>query len=61
MTDLITALALAVAIEGALYSLFPEGMKKVMLHAIAQPPRNLRAAGIIAAVAGVGVVWLVRG
>ena len=61
MADLLTALALAVAIEGALYALFPEAMKKMIRHALAQPPGNLRTAGVAAAVVGVGVVWLVRG
>ncbi len=61
MADLLTALALAVAIEGALYALFPEAMKKMMRHALAQPPGSLRTAGVAAAVVGVVVVWLVRG
>ncbi len=45
MADLLTALALAVAIEGTLYALFPEAMKKMMRHALEQPPGNLRTAG----------------
>ncbi len=61
MTDLLTALALAVAIEGSLYALFPEAMKKMMLHVLAQPVGHLRAVGLVAAMAGVSVVWLVRG
>lgn len=61
MTDLLTALALAIAIEGALYALFPDAMKKMMLQVLAQPPGHLRAAGLLAATGGVAVVWLVRG
>jgi uncharacterized protein len=61
MTDLMTALALAVTIEGILYALFPEGMKRMMAEAIKQPPALLRIAGLAAAVAGVFVLWLVRG
>ena len=61
MTDLMTALALAIAIEGPLYALFPEAMKKMMMHVLAQPATHLRTAGLVAAVAGVSVVWLVRG
>ena len=61
MTDLMTALALAVAIEGALYALFPEAMKKMMLHVLAQPVSQLRTFGMVATVVGVSVVWLVRG
>ncbi len=61
MSDLITALGLAIAIEGGLYALFPDGMKKMMMHALAQPPNYLRIAGLAAAAAGVAIVWLVRG
>ena len=61
MTDLLTALALAVALEGIAYALFPEGMKRMMRIAIEQPVVNLRAAGLTAAVLAVGVVWLIRG
>lgn len=61
MADLVTALALAIAIEGALYALFPDGMKRLMLEIQDLPPRVLRGAGLGAAVLGVGVVWMVRG
>lgn len=61
MSDLFTALALAMAIEGALYALFPDAMRRMMAHVLEMPPRNLRAVGITAAVIGVGIVWLIRG
>lgn len=60
MADLLTALGLAVAIEGLLYALFPNAMKKMMLQVLAQPQSSLRTAGLVAAIAGVGVVWLIR-
>ena len=58
---LITALALAITIEGIAYALFPDGMKKLMAQVMTMPSANMRAAGIAAAVAGVFVIWLVRG
>lgn len=61
MSDLLAALGLAIAIEGAAYALFPGPMKKMLLRVLAEPPSHLRAAGLAAAVAGVGLVWLVRG
>jgi len=61
MSDLITAVGLAVAIEGLLYALFPDGMKAAMAKLQTQPSPHLRTAGLVAAVVGVGVVWLVRG
>ena len=59
--DLITALALVLVIEGALYALFPDAMKRMMVSIADMPAEILRNAGLIAAVIGVGIVWLVRG
>ena len=61
MTDLLAALGLAIAIEGVIYAAFPDAMKKFMVQVLAQPANHLRRAGLIAAFAGVFVVWLVRG
>ncbi|WP_448208738.1 DUF2065 domain-containing protein [Azospirillum sp. sgz302134] len=60
MTDFLTALALMLVIEGALYALFPNAMRRVIVEALALPENQLRAAGLLAAVAGVGFVWLLR-
>ncbi|HEX4185980.1 MAG TPA: DUF2065 domain-containing protein [Stellaceae bacterium] len=60
MSDLWTGLALALVIEGALYALFPEGMKRAAARALSIPPQALRMAGLAAACVGVAVVWLVR-
>ncbi|MCK5779256.1 MAG: DUF2065 domain-containing protein [Rhodospirillales bacterium] len=61
MTEFLTALGLAIVIEGVCYALFPNAMKKMMLNVIGQPVSILRAFGIGAAAAGVIIVWLVRG
>ena len=61
MTDLMTALALAITIEGALYAFFPDAMKRMMLTVLAQPQGILRTAGLTALVIGVGIIWLIRG
>lgn len=61
MSDLLTALGLAIAIEGALYTLFPSAMKAMMVKVIEQPLGHLRGAGLAAAVFGVAVVWMIRG
>lgn len=60
MTDFITALGLAIVIEGVCYALFPEGMKKLMLSVLEQPAQTLRFAGISAALLGFAIVWLMR-
>lgn len=61
MTDFVTALGLAIVIEGVCYALFPDAMKKMMLHVIGQPVSTLRAFGIGAALLGVVIVWFIRG
>jgi hypothetical protein len=61
MDDFLTAIGLAVAIEGLVYALFPDGMKRMLVQVLAQPPATLRVAGLVAAAAGVGIVWWVRG
>ncbi len=60
MQDLATALALVLVIEGIIYALFPEGMKRMAARAMAVPPQILRATGLLAAAVGVVIVWLLR-
>jgi uncharacterized protein len=60
MSDLGTALALVLVIEGVLYALFPEGMKRMVVQMLAVPAPMLRAVGLAAACLGVGLVWLLR-
>lgn len=60
MTDLLTALALALAIEGALYALFPEAMQRFIRQVMEAPPATLRVFGAVALVAGLGAIWLIR-
>ena len=61
MSDLLTALALALVIEGALYALFPGAMKKMLVQVLAQPESHMRTAGLAAALVGVAIVWVIRG
>ena len=61
MIDFVVAVALILVIEGAVYALFPAGMKRLMAWVLDEPESTLRTAGLIAVVIGVGVVWLVRG
>lgn len=61
MKDFLTAVALAIAIEGAAYALFPDAMKRMMARVLTQPTSMLRTAGLIAAAVGVAVVWAIRG
>ncbi|MBL8688865.1 MAG: DUF2065 domain-containing protein [Rhodospirillaceae bacterium] len=61
MEDALLAVGLVLALEGVLYALFPEGMRRALAMAVSLPPDQLRFAGLAAAVIGVGIVWLIRG
>ncbi len=58
--DLVIAFALVLVIEGLLYALFPEAMKRMMVAALSMPSSSMRTAGLLAAIIGVGIVWLIR-
>lgn len=60
MHDFLTAIALAMVIEGVAYALFPDKMKQMMVRALALPPSVLRLGGLAAAVLGVLLVAIVR-
>lgn len=61
MDAFITAMGLAIAIEGIAYALFPDGMKQMMAQMMTQPSSSLRKLGLLATATGVAVVWLIRG
>ncbi len=60
MNDLLSAVAIALFLEGAAYALFPDAMKRAMLHVLAQPPSTLRLTGLVVAASAVAAVWLLR-
>ena len=61
MTDLLTALALVLVLEGALWAISPDGMKRAAVVALGMANQQLRTGGLIAAGLGVFLVWLMRG
>ena len=61
MSDFVVAIGLVLAIEGILFAAFPAVVKRAMTHVVETPDNALRLVGIISAVIGVVVVWLVRG
>ena len=61
MSDIATAIGLVLALEGALYALFPEQMKTMAKRVLQSPGDSLRIAGVVSVALGVGLVWLVRG
>jgi uncharacterized protein len=61
MSDLVAALGLVLVIEGIVFALFPDGLKRKLIAALEMPSSTLRTFGLLAAVTGLAVVWMVRG
>lgn len=61
LDHLLAGFAVAVAIEGLAYALFPGFMRRMLATlALAQEDR-LRIGGLVAACLGVGIAWLLAG
>ena len=61
MSDVVTAVGLVLALEGALYALFPDLMKRMGAQIVGTPGDTLRMVGVTSAILGVALVGLVRG
>jgi uncharacterized protein len=61
MSDFLAALGLFFVIEGICLAAFPLSAKRAMAAVLAMPDAPLRVAGIVSAVVGLVIVWLVRG
>jgi uncharacterized protein len=61
MSDFIVALGLVFVIEGILFAAFPGPAKRAVSAALETPDSVLRITGLVSALIGLVVVWLVRG
>jgi uncharacterized protein YjeT (DUF2065 family) len=61
MPDFLVALGLLLALEGLMFAAFPGTAKRLAEHAMQSPEGTLRIAGIVSAVLGIVLIWLVRG
>jgi uncharacterized protein YjeT (DUF2065 family) len=61
MSHFLIALGLVFALEGLIFAAFPGSAKRAMASAIETPDGALRIVGIVSAVAGVVLIWIVRG
>ena len=61
MREFLTALALMLAIEGLSFAAFPRGMQRALKDASEMDEKLLRRIGVIAAIAGVFLVWAAKG
>jgi uncharacterized protein len=60
MRELLTAAGLVLVLEGLVYALAPQGIKRMMSLALSMSEEQLRLGGLIAIAAGVVVVWVSR-
>ena len=51
---------LILIIEGLIYAIFPEGMKKLLNRMIDMPVSALRSGGLVAAVIGLALLWTMK-
>jgi len=61
MSEFVVAIGLVFAIEGLIFAAFPRVAKRLAANALETPEGSLRIAGVVSAVVGVALVWLVRG
>ena len=61
MSDFLVALGLVFVIEGLIFAASPGSAKRAMSHVLETPDGPLRLIGIVSAILGVVLVWLVRG
>lgn len=61
LTDLGVAVGLMLVVEGVLYALAPDAMRRMLVALLKQPEHVVRYAGLATAAAGLVVVLLARG
>ena len=61
MSELLSALGLAIVIEGLAYAAFPEQMKKMLASVQAMPASTIRAVALACAAVALVLLWFIRG
>jgi uncharacterized protein YjeT (DUF2065 family) len=61
MDDFLVAIGLVFVIEGLIFAAFPLSAKKAVVAVLETPDTTLRTVGIVSAVFGLVLVWLMRG
>lgn len=61
MSTLLAAFGLMLVIEGALYALFPNFMRRAMLAMLGMEEMQIRITAVVSALVGLFVVWLALG
>lgn len=60
LTFALIGFGLILIVEGLVYAVFPDRMKALLKRMVDMPVTALRSGGIVAAVAGFGLLWLMK-
>ncbi len=60
MKELLFILGAVLLVEGILYTLFPDAMRRMMIQVIQMPENAVRYSGLAAAVIGFCVIYAVK-
>jgi len=58
--DLIVGVGMVLVLEGLLFAALPAWMRSAMKSVLSSPDNILRAVGLVSAVIGLLLIWLVR-
>ena len=61
MSDFLVAFGLVFVIEGIALAAFPGAAKRAVTAVLETPDAALRVVGLVSAVVGVALVWVIRG
>lgn len=60
MVDFFAALGLLLALEGIVFAAFPKAAQRMLNEAAQSPTQRMRRVGIISAIIGIVIIWIVR-
>ena len=58
LDQVIAGVAVVLAVEGLLYAIAPDAVRRALGRLAALPPEQLRLGGLVAAALGIGTAWL---
>ena len=58
--DLLVGVGIMLVLEGLLFTALPSWMRSAMKSALSSPDNIMRAVGLVSAVVGLILIWLVR-
>jgi uncharacterized protein len=61
MSDFLAALGLVFVLEGLLFAAFPDFAKRAMESVMQAPDNLLRIVGLVSAIFGIALLWIIRG